>query len=308
MKALSAVLQTVASETVAGQYLCRRLRLHGVHARLTRAPAVPCLRFRLSRSDGELIGRVPVSSWAAHHLPHLPGLDWCSLEPAQLHGLCNMDAPIRFNAPGLEYAFAELVSLDVKHVDDIRYAEIDAVEGKVQLERLDWTLEERVELKDLPSTLALPLRMRLARVRMPMRQLIRLQSGDIVLLPQLQPQAWRGPRRLFDFRITPEAFIVNQIHFPSHDEVQASAAGPADTAPSVRDLADLPLTLDVQLCQLDMPLAEIMMLQSGSTLVLPEQSFRAVRILHNGHCLIRGTLVQVGETLGVELTQAPRLK
>ncbi len=287
------------------QALVSRLHAHGIEAVLQSPPGAPCLRFRLSRPDGVVICRVDASTWAGAHLPALAGLDWEGMDAATITGLTAQEHPVRFDHPGLDYEHAEPLVADAPQ-ERIALPTIRSAEGPVWIEHMDWTLPSAGNAVALPSGLRMRVRLYLARLRMSLRRLRRLQCGDIVLLAEINPRACCGKRALFDYNLHPEAITVNTLDIPDDDTFDTVGT---DAEPrALLDLSDLPVNLDVSLGQLHLSLSELSTIQPDSVLPLSAHAYRQVQLQHDGQIVASGELVQVGDRLGVQLTRVARLK
>jgi len=288
------------------QSVVGRLHAHGIAAVLQSPPDTPCVRFRLSRPDGVMICRMEASTWADMHLPALAGLDWQGMDPATMAGLTTQPAPLHFTQSGLGYERAEPIHDGV--MESMALPMISSVEGPVWIERMDRGLPPAGRVILLPPALRVRLRLHLARLRMPLRRLRRLQRGDIVLLADVGPRVWCGTRALFDYTLHPETITVNTLESRDPMDVPPATAQEGAEAPALLDLASLPLTLDVSLGQLHLSLAELSTLQPGSVLPLPALAYQQLQLQHDGQTVASGELVQVGDRLGVQLTRVARLK
>jgi len=290
------------------QTIHERLRLQGTDARMGRPPAAACFRFALSRDDGDLVARVAADAWAAHHLPGISGLDWLHMDAGQLAALTAIEHPLQLLPHGMDYRTARFLSLHVGEVGH-PYPVIASEEGDVWVERLDWMLDPASPTCPVRAspTFALPIQLQLGTAYLSVRRLRRLRPRDILLLPAPRLQGCCGSRHLFDFVLDPEHLTVTALHSPSVHIPATDEGASATDIELVHDLAQLPLSLDMTLCRLDITLAELANLQAGSTLPLPEQAHRNVQVMHNGRCVAAGELVQVGHVLGVQLTRTPRL-
>ena len=67
------------------------------------------------------------------------------------------------------------------------------------------------------------------------------------------------------------------------------------------DLDDLPVKIVFELGRLDMSLGEIRRLERGALLPLARPLGESVDIVANGRRIGRGTLVQIGDSLGVRI-------
>lgn len=283
------------------QALVRRLLAHGVVAALQPSPPTRCLRFRLGRPDGEAICRVDAGTWAVALLPELTGLDWKGMDDGTIFGLTAQPRPLRLDHPGLDYTHAEPLP-PVQGDASTVLPMIQSEEGPVWIEHMDWTLPFTREPLALSADLRLLVRLQLGRLRIAGRRMRRLRCGDILLLRNPAPRAWRGDRALFDFNLHPESIIVHTIS--PFDDTAAIGSGQAGGNPdAMPDLADIPLNLDVSLGELHLCLGELSTLQAGTVLPLPEQAYQRVQLLHGSQLVATGELVQVGDRLGVQLTR-----
>lgn len=285
-----------------GQWL-RRLSVPTVWQPL---PAVPCLRFELRGPHGRMVCLVQAQDWAGHHLPRLQGLDWQAMDHAVLAGLCALDLPLRFQPDPWGFDQGRFLELSMAGPAAPAHPQVQSLEGALWIEQLEWHGPAPAPPIQVEGHERVPVQLHLGRLSHCVSRLRRLLPGDILLVPYTRCQAWRANRCLFEFTLQPESLAVTMI-YPTDAESPLSSEPALGRAP-ILDLASLPLTLEVVLCTLQLSLSELSDLGAGSTLSLPEQAYRHVRIEHNGHCVARGELVQVGASLGVQLTQAPQLK
>lgn len=302
------LLRRLCPERLRVQRQYQWLRRQRVDVRLQPLPGLPCLRFQLQGVSGSLACRVQVHDWAAHHLPGLQGLDWSQMDHAQLSGLCDMPTPVPWDIPALEYHDARFLGLVTAPDDAPAHPQVQSWLGPAWIEQIDGQWPEHGAAIEVTGFERLPIALRIGRIQSTPRRLRRLRQGDILLLPHAHPQAWRANRCLFDFLLQPDTLLVTTLH-PTEADQPHHAHETAESLPYPRlDLSSLPLTLEVVLATVQMSLAELADLCEGATVPLPDQAHCQVRIEHNGHCVARGELVQVGTTLGVQLAQTPQLK
>lgn len=271
-------------------------------------PGVPCLRFRLQGNDGTLDCLLRAQDWLGFHQSALHGLDLTALDAAQLQGLCTGDQPVVWDQPWLQYHHAQLLGLVVPASHAPHLPQLHSALGPVWVEALQGEWPGPGAPIEVTGQECLPIRLRVARLQRDVQRLRRLRAGDILLLPDIQLQAWRAHCCLFDFHLQPESLVVTTLYPDGADlSPEAPTAEPAEATPML-DLARLPLTLEVVLGTLQLSLAELAALGPGSALALPARAYQQVRIEHNGHCVATGELVQLGDTLGIQLAQAPRLQ
>ncbi|MGE6332978.1 type III secretion system cytoplasmic ring protein SctQ [Stenotrophomonas sp. NPDC077659] len=308
MSAAFPLLKQIGPAPLRLQQLHQWLRQQRVDVQLRPLPGVPCLRFELHGASGTLTCQVQAQDWAAHHLPALQGLDWMQMDHDLLCGLCSGAMPLPWDIPALECHDARFLGIATATADAPVHPQVQSRLGPVWIEQMDGTWPQHAAAIEVTGHERLPLALRLGRIACPPRRLRRLRPGDILLLPGAHPQAWRANRCLFDFTLQPDVLLVTTIHPTEADQPDDSSVAAHATPYPALDLASLPLSLEVVLGTLQMSLAELAELCEGSTLHLPAQAHRHVRIEHNGHCVATGELVQVGTTLGVQLAQAPHLK
>jgi flagellar motor switch/type III secretory pathway protein FliN len=101
---------------------------------------------------------------------------------------------------------------------------------------------------------------------------------------------------------------VNALYETEDDQLDSEFTHRGEARLESIELASLPIALDITLCQLSLSLAELAELRVGSVLNLPEQAYRRVKLQHQGHTLATGELVQIGDTLGVQINTSLSLK
>ena len=289
---------------LAPQALARRLRALGVVVRLEPFPVQPCLSFQLFRGDEAAVCHVPASAWAEHHLPDLAGLDWAGMTPAVVAGLTGVERPLHLCHAALQYDRALPSAAPGPHAGQLLPV-VTGEEGPVWIERVGWRLPAtRAHLR---GDIALYVDLQLGAVRLSTRQLRRLRRGDIVQLPMPVPRAYCAAHPLFDFHLHPDSITVSDLALSDDTTPSPHSLHADDDAPCVRDLADLPLTLQVQLGELSLSVAELSTLTAGSVLPLPADAYRRLQLRYGGQRVATGELVQIGDALGVQLTQVPGL-
>lgn len=296
------LLAAVDVHALSVQSVASALARHGVHAPLRPLPDTPCLCFQLSRADGLLRCHVEAAAWAAVHLPELAGLDWRSMDPAIVAGLTSVERPLTFTDPALAYDHA--MPMGRTACAAARLPAVRADEGLAWIEQVQGPLPVAPAPGALRGDLAVRLSLRLGTVRCAAGRLRRLARGDIVLMTRTDVRAFHGMRPLFDYLLHEESITVNQFE---HPDTEALAPAASDALEVPLDIGSLPLGLQVQLCELPLTVAEISTLQPGSVLALPPGAYQQVSLLQGNVRVAAGELVQVGDALGVRLSQVPRL-
>jgi type III secretion protein Q len=160
--------------------------------------------------------------------------------------------------------------------------------------------------------LLIPVRIRLDTVDLTFGELRSLRVGDIVLL-EGDSQSPRGPTAVVAERLqalveaTAEGFRFTSplTHAAVSSEGDLFMQQPGDPPNHVSlgeaDLAQLPIRVVFELGRLDLPLAEIRRFAPGHLLPLARPSESAVDIVANGRKLGYGSLVKIGDSIGVRI-------
>ena len=88
-----------------------------------------------------------------------------------------------------------------------------------------------------------------------------------------------------------------------HDDDLEEVAGVGGGQTPVEKMANIPISLKVEVGQVRMTLAKLMELQAGATLDLNVDPEEGVDLVVNGKCIGRGELLRLGETLGVRILE-----
>ena len=306
MSARLSSLRRIDPVRAAHESVYRRCGQHGIPVRWM--PWVVrglYLRFTLRRGKGFMRCLIDVDPWAAVHLPGIEGLAWEQCDErtrGQLFAGC--DRPLRFEHASLDYDEARFEGLVVREQDD-NLPSVASDEGVIGIESMDWSLAAPLEPFSLPAELRLDVVYRIARLRFDGRRLARLHRHDVLLLPPGRALGFIGNQPVLSFNFTMEYITVNDIFAHRGDEPLEDTGATTTTALAGLDLASLPVTIDVVLCRMAHSLSYLAECQPGTTLSLPADAHRRVELRVNGQCIAAGELVQVGDNLGVQITEPP---
>lgn len=293
---------------------CARL---GVSPQWREAPADGAmLRFDVSGGFGTLQVAVPADAWCPRMLPALSGLAWSELVDRETLSRWLPASPLlQFHHPALADVQVQLRDVvPAGTVCTTRGAQpcLDTAQGSAWIQQL--SVAPALRATDATAALHLAVDLEVARVTLPLNRLRTLAPGAVVLLSQFQPIARLGARRLYTFDFTLETVSVNTpFEFLDEDGDMAAqvpppgAMPPPAAGPTGLDVARLPVTVEVVLCQLQHSVGELAALQPGTVFHLPPNAWHQLQLRVNGQTVARGELVQVGEQLGVQLHQAPVL-
>ncbi len=94
------------------------------------------------------------------------------------------------------------------------------------------------------------------------------------------------------------------IHRLHRDHLQMAHGERGDGGwPNLRRMLDVPLTLTVELGGTEMPLSDVLQLDSGSVITLDRMPGEPIDLLVNGRVFARGEVVVVSETFGFRITE-----
>lgn len=272
------------------------------------------LRFDASGPFGVLQLMVAADHWCPQMLPALDGLAWSELVDRDT--LARWLPDVRL----LDFTDPVLVGSQVTLRDVVPASQIAATrqprphvvteQGPAWIEQAE--VVPHLRATDTAIDLCVPVELEVARLTLPTQRLRSLSPGSVLLLEQFQPIARHRGQRLYTFDFTLETVSVNTPFDFTEDDADTAGFDPlpatgAPAAPPGLDVARLPVTVEVVLCQLQQRVGDLAALQPGTVFNLPPDAWTQLQLRVNGQTIARGELVQVGEQLGVQLHQAPVL-
>ncbi len=90
-----------------------------------------------------------------------------------------------------------------------------------------------------------------------------------------------------------------------NDETIVDEEAPPPTHTEHQDLIsadDVPLHITVEVGKMHMPLAKVLALKPGNTLELGRRPEEGVQLCVSGQVIAKGELIQIGDVLGVKIT------
>ncbi len=273
------------------------------------------LRFDVSGSFGALQLMVAADDWCPKMLPAFEGLAWSELVDRDTLAHWLPDARLLdFTDPilaGSQVTLRDVVPASVMAQARQPRPRLTTAQGPAWIEHAE--VVPHLRATDAALQLCVPVELEVARVMLPLQRLRTLSPGSVLLLEQFQPIARHRAQRLYTFDFTLETVSVNTPFDFAEDDADTAgfdalppAAAPAP-APTGLDVARLPVTVEVVLCQLQQRVGDLAALQPGTVFNLPPDAWTQLQLRVNGQTIARGELVQVGEQLGVQLHQAPVL-
>jgi type III secretion protein Q len=162
---------------------------------------------------------------------------------------------------------------------------------------------------DLPIAVCL----RWATATLSMRDLRSLSPGDVMLMDEAcQPNgtaiAVIAEHLVVPVELAPSAGLLSGYPArgrgsPWEWSMEKAPEALRGSAPDASDFDDLPVRLVFELGRLELPLGEVRRLAPGTVLPISRPLDDALDIVANGRRIGRGTIVRIGDTVGVRLTR-----
>jgi type III secretion protein Q len=165
------------------------------------------------------------------------------------------------------------------------------------------------DTSEFSGSVTFPVSVAVAAADITLAGLKSLSAGDVVMVSDSCPEGksvalvanhlvYRASQSSDEIRIDNSPRLVRGSTW----EWSMQSSGSSNEA-NTDDLDQLPVHLTFELGRLEMPLSEIRNLGSGSILPLARPVEQAVDIVANGKRVGRGTLVKIGDSIGVEVTR-----
>lgn len=106
----------------------------------------------------------------------------------------------------------------------------------------------------------------------------------------------------FEDEYDDDEFFDDDEDIAEESEPQSQAEPDQDPV-EVRPASEIPFSLKVEIGSLEMTLNELMQLKPGNILNIGEKPTESVRLMINHSCVGKGELVQIGDVLGVRVTE-----
>jgi len=153
--------------------------------------------------------------------------------------------------------------------------------------------------------------------RMTQQELAQIRQGDFLLLDScsLAPDQPGGQVTLTAkgiplFRGLLQSGQIKIVEYPlfqkmgpSMDDEDFQDTGSTSEQTPVEKMANIPISIKVEVGQVRMTLAKLMELQPGAVLELNVDPEEGVDLVVNGKCIGKGELLRLGETLGVRIVE-----
>ncbi|GGE35946.1 putative translocation protein Y4yK [Agaricicola taiwanensis] len=163
------------------------------------------------------------------------------------------------------------------------------------------------------SDLYFPVAVCLAASRLSVDELTALQAGDVILVENIaessaKPLVVVGDHLIFPASFGPRGLKIegaatrargSALEWCMEQQPESSSQNASDKT----EIGDLPVKVTFEIGRLELTLAEVQRLGSGSVLPLGKPVDQAVDIVANGRKIGRGSIVSIGDSIGVEVTR-----
>ncbi|MCP5492505.1 MAG: type III secretion system cytoplasmic ring protein SctQ [Chlamydiales bacterium] len=123
--------------------------------------------------------------------------------------------------------------------------------------------------------------------------------------PLFQLRSKEGEVKILDYAYTFEETTMDEDEEFIEDRVDEEEESPPATHTEHQDLIsadNVPLQITVEVCRMHMPLAKVLTLKPGNTLELSQRPEEGITLCVSGKAIAKGQLIQVGDVLGVKIT------
>jgi type III secretion protein Q len=168
---------------------------------------------------------------------------------------------------------------------------------------------EKAAVEDL----AMPVSVRLAAASPTVGELKTLCRGDVMLVDDECGVTARPVAVIAEHLVAPVDLIAPGIRFSSRPiggrgsawewSMEKPTNGAGLTSPNDAEFDDLPVRVLFEVGRLELSLGELRRLDVGALLPLAREVENAVEIVASGKRIGRGTLIKIGESLGVRVTR-----
>lgn len=125
--------------------------------------------------------------------------------------------------------------------------------------------------------------------------------------PLFQLKIKEGQIKVLDYIFYQQGLSMNPQN-PNTDEdsyEEEFTSGENQQAPSLTMADEIPLSLRVEIGQLNMSLKELVQIKPGSIIPLSTHPEREVKLTLNGRCIALGELLELDDAVGIKITELP---
>ena len=123
--------------------------------------------------------------------------------------------------------------------------------------------------------------------------------------PRFRLRIKEGEGKIRDYAYSFEEMNMDEEEEFIENEMDAEEQAPPATHTEHQDLIsadNVPLQITVEVCRMHMPLSKVLTLKPGNILELSQRPEEGVTLCVSGKAIAKGELIQVGDVLGVKIT------
>lgn len=239
-------------------------------------------------------GWLRLADWLAYAAPGLAGAAISAGAGNEVaRWLAECEVPFRFPMPELAYErlwIGRIAAADALPAEPLLLVMSDR--GPVWLEHV--CVGDAAEMFSVPDGVRWPLSLVTGRSRVEAGLLGRVAIGDVLLIKEPLSEVHCHTKLLGYFCRSGEECILEMSQMQDIQETEQHV---------VQDLGQLPVSLDFVLFRKQVTLTGLQELYQGKVLALPAEVEKRTEIRANGALIGYGELVQLDNSLGVEITE-----
>lgn len=214
-----------------------------------------------------------------------------------IHWLSSKERPFECSMPELGYEklwFGDVISGE--NLPDKALLRILSSNGPIWLEKVPKVEPERVSI--VPSNLSWPISFSLGYSLLQLKTLEQIELGDVLLIQTKFSEVSCYTKKLGSFLYVDGGIIMESQDF---NETEASY-GEMSKDDSIQKMDRVPVKMEFILHRKTLTLSELQCIYEGQVLPLPNESETRIEVRVNDVLLGYGELVQLDDSLGVEIT------
>lgn len=244
-------------------------------------------------------GWILLTDWLEAISPELAKLAVSAKAENQIiHWLVSKERP--FECPMPELGYQRLWFSDVRsgeHLPDKALLRILSSHGPIWLEKVPKIGPKKVSI--VPSNLSWPISLSLGYSKVQLKVLEQIELGDVLLIQTKLSEVFCYTKKLGLFQYVDEGVIMEVQDLNNTEEMHSDAS----SVDSIQKMDAIPVKMEFILHRKHLSLLELQCLYEGHVFPLPNDSESRIEVRVNDVLLGYGELVQLDDSLGVEITK-----
>ncbi|HHE6471136.1 TPA: YscQ/HrcQ family type III secretion apparatus protein [Providencia rettgeri] len=215
-----------------------------------------------------------------------------------VHWLVSKRRPFEFSMPELGYEqlwFDDVISGE--DLPDKALLRILSSNGPIWIEKIPKIEPEKMPI--VPSNLSWPISLSLGYSLVQLKTLEQIEPGDVLLIQNRLSEVSCYTQKLGLFQYVDGGVIMESQNFNEVEETYSDVS----TVDSIQKMGMVPVKMEFILHRKNLSLSELQCIYEGQVLSLPNESETRVEVRVNDVLLGYGELVQLDDSLGVEITK-----